>query len=123
MRPTQPCEKRTSLAISPVDSDMPPAKRSAPAYPRVDRILEDMDPDVAPIARLLRHRMRREATELRETVKWEMPCNSGRENVCYIAAHSAHVNLGFYRGAEQADPGHLLEGNGKGLGHVKIRSF
>lgn len=42
--------------------------------------------------------------------------------ICYIAPFKAHVNLGFFRGAELPDPDGLLEGTGKLLRHVKIRS-
>ena len=34
-----------------------------------------------------------------------------------------YINLGFYQGAVLADPERLLEGTGKGLRHVKIRSL
>src|SRR4029078_9428101 len=37
----------------------------------------------------------------------------------YVNAFTAHVNVGFFRGAELADPGHLLEGTGKFMRHVK----
>src|SRR6476660_7630981 len=39
----------------------------------------------------------------------------------YVNAFSAHVNVGFFRGAEIADPEHLLEGTGKFMRHVKLR--
>src|SRR5262249_9517111 len=39
----------------------------------------------------------------------------------YVNAFTAHVNVGFFRGAEIADPDHLLEGNGKFMRHVKLR--
>ena len=39
----------------------------------------------------------------------------------YVNAFTAHVNVGFFRGAELADPGHLLEGTGKYMRHVKLR--
>jgi hypothetical protein len=45
------------------------------------------------------------------------------EGYVYIAPHRAHVNLGFYRGAALPDPEDLLEGTGKALRHVKIRSL
>lgn len=32
-----------------------------------------------------------------------------------------HVNVGFFRGAEIADPGRLLDGTGKFMRHVKLR--
>jgi hypothetical protein len=39
----------------------------------------------------------------------------------YVNAFTAHVNVGFFRGAELADPDHLLEGSGKFMRHVKLR--
>jgi hypothetical protein len=39
----------------------------------------------------------------------------------YANAFKAHVNVGFFRGAELADPDGLLEGTGKFMRHVKIR--
>lgn len=39
----------------------------------------------------------------------------------YVNAFKAHVNVGFFRGAEIADPAGLLEGTGKFMRHVKLR--
>jgi hypothetical protein len=39
----------------------------------------------------------------------------------YVNAFKAHVNVGFFRGAELADPAGLLEGSGKFMRHVKLR--
>ena len=39
----------------------------------------------------------------------------------YVNAFKAHVNVGFFRGAEIADPEQLLEGTGKFMRHVKLR--
>lgn len=39
----------------------------------------------------------------------------------YVNAFRAHVNVGFFRGAEIADPKGLLEGAGKYMRHVKLR--
>jgi len=39
----------------------------------------------------------------------------------YVNAFRAHVNVGFFRGAEIADPERLLEGTGKVMRHVKLR--
>ena len=38
----------------------------------------------------------------------------------YVNAFKAHVNVGFFRGAEIADPKNLLEGTGKFMRHVKL---
>jgi hypothetical protein len=39
----------------------------------------------------------------------------------YVNAFTAHVNVGFFRGADIADPDGLLEGTGKFMRHVKLR--
>ena len=39
----------------------------------------------------------------------------------YVNAFTAHVNVGFFRGAEIADPDGLLEGTGKFMRHVKLK--
>jgi hypothetical protein len=39
----------------------------------------------------------------------------------YVNAFKAHVNVGFFLGAEIADPEGLLEGDGKFMRHVKLR--
>ena len=38
----------------------------------------------------------------------------------YVDAFSAHVNVGFFRGAELPDPRGLLQGTGKLMRHVKL---
>ena len=39
----------------------------------------------------------------------------------YVNAFTAHVNVGFFQGAELSDPNSLLEGTGKFMRHVKLR--
>ena len=41
----------------------------------------------------------------------------GDVNVC-----NSHVNVGFFHGAALPDPAHLLQGTGKFMRHVKLRS-
>jgi hypothetical protein len=54
--------------------------------------------------------------------------HDGHPTVCvgdaafaYVNAFKAHVNVGFFHGAELADPDALLEGTGKFMRHVKLR--
>lgn len=53
--------------------------------------------------------------------------HDGRPTACvgdaafvYVDAFRAHVNVGFFRGAELMDPDTLLLGTGKYLRHVKL---
>ena len=66
--------------------------------------------------------MRQCGTDVRELM------HDGCPTVCvedaafaYVNVFTAHVNVGFFRGAELADPEHLLEGAGKFMRHVKLR--
>jgi len=45
---------------------------------------------------------------------------TGDAAFAYVNAFAAHVNVGFFRGAELADPTGLLEGTGKFMRHVKL---
>jgi hypothetical protein len=44
------------------------------------------------------------------------------DRILYISAHKGYANLGFFYGTHLADPSHLLEGSGKRMRHVKIRT-
>ena len=39
----------------------------------------------------------------------------------YVNAFKSHVNVGFFRGAEIADPERLLDGTGKFMRHVRLK--
>ena len=45
------------------------------------------------------------------------------EHFCYIGTQSNRVNLGFFYGADLSDQEGLLEGTGKNLRHVKVKSM
>ncbi len=45
------------------------------------------------------------------------------EAYCYIMPKESYVNLGFYYGVSLADPAELIEGTGKNLRHVKVRTM
>jgi hypothetical protein len=40
----------------------------------------------------------------------------------YAMPHAAHVNLGFFQGVHLPDPDDLLEGTGKVLRHLKLKT-
>jgi hypothetical protein len=44
------------------------------------------------------------------------------EHYAYIGVQGMHVNLGFYHGTSLPDPAGILEGTGKELRHLKLRS-
>jgi len=93
-------------------------------------LLADVDPELAAIARRLRTMIRAVDAGTVETVRlgdhaatYGVGPRKMSDGYAYIMPMRGYVNLGFYQGAELKDPERLLEGTGKGLRHVKIRSL
>ncbi len=78
-----------------------------------------------PLGELARHWfavMRRCGPDIRELLHDKHPTACvGEAAFCYVNVFTAHVNVGFFLGAELADPDGLLEGEGKFMRHVKLR--
>lgn len=53
---------------------------------------------------------------------WHVPIFESSGPICYYMAGMNHITLGFIRGTSLPDPEGLLEGTGKNLRHVKIKS-
>ncbi len=95
--------------------------RAKPAS-KVDTYVKKLPADARAVVEALRRLIFAVAPHAHEDLKWGQPWYAGNKGVCYIAAFKDHVNLGFARGAELLDPKDRLEGTGKGMRHVKIRS-
>ncbi len=66
--------------------------------------------------------MRRRGADVRELLHDGHPTACvGDAAFAYVNAFRAHVNVGFFRGAELADPEGLLVGTGRFMRHVKLR--
>ena len=99
-----------------------------------------LDPDIAaflaidlrpvgPLAMALRAVVLEEAPELSERIfrnhasaLWFVVGPRMDEMALYVAMASRHVNLGFCRGAALPDPDGVLEGSGRLMRHIKIRT-
>ena len=59
-----------------------------------------------------------------ENLKWGRPCFSTDNGLfCYLHATQKHATLGFQNGASLSDPKNQLEGDGKNMRHIKLRSL
>ena len=90
--------------------------------PAVEAWMHDHAGELGAIARRWFDVMRACGDDVRELL------HDGHPTACvgdaafgYVNAFRAHVNVGFFRGAEIADPARLLEGTGKFMRHVKLR--
>src|SRR6185295_16232335 len=95
-----------------------------------DELLARVEPDLAAIARRLRAIIRAVDARAVETVRlgdnaatYGVGPRKMSDGYAYIMPMRGYINLGFYQGALLADREQLLEGTGKGLRHVKIRSL
>ena len=64
-----------------------------------------------------------EAPELRLEKHWGHEWFVGTDIVVAVGAFAQHVGVEFWRGSTIPDPDHLLEGTGKNLRHVKVRTL
>jgi hypothetical protein len=53
---------------------------------------------------------------------WKIPSFDSNGPLCCFMVGKEHVTFAFMRGAALSDPEKLLEGTGKGVRHVKLRS-
>lgn len=90
--------------------------------PAIDDWMERQAHDLRPLAEQWFQVMRKCGADVREVLHDGHPtaCVDGA-GFAYVNAFTAHVNVGFFRGAEIADPGGLLEGTGRFMRHVKLR--
>ncbi len=90
--------------------------------PRIDAWMHEHAGELGAIAQRWFEVMRGCGDDVRELL------HDGHPTACvgdaafgYVNAFRAHVNVGFFRGAEIADPERLLEGTGRFMRHVKLR--
>jgi hypothetical protein len=57
---------------------------------------------------------------LEAKLKWGNLTYQHEHTVCALVTHRDHVNLQLWNGASLRDPKGLLEGEGKGMRHVKL---
>jgi hypothetical protein len=94
----------------------------------VDRLLGEHTPELQAIERALRSTIRAAFPDAIEQVDFANKLIAfGRSMkirglLFAIIAHKAHVNLQLADGADLADPTGIIEGTGKRIRHVKIRS-
>lgn len=85
---------------------------SAQIARRLREIIFDVDPDSVEVIYLGY-----------DSASYGIGPKKNSEAYCYIMPQKDRVNLGFYYGVALSDPEEMLEGTGKMLRHVKIRTL
>ncbi|MGH9220267.1 MAG: DUF1801 domain-containing protein [Vicinamibacterales bacterium] len=90
--------------------------------PSIEAWWREQPDELAAIAQHWFEVMRACGDDVRELLHDDQPTACvGDAAFAYVDAFTAHVNVGFFLGAEIADPKGLLEGTGKFMRHVKLR--
>jgi len=92
-------------------------------------VIKTFDPDIQAIAKALRSMIAsihgdfvEVAWPRQKIASFGIGPRKMSEHYAYIAPQRNYVNLGFYHGAVLPDPDELLEGAGKRLRHLKVKS-
>lgn len=90
--------------------------------PAIDRWMREHSDELGAIACHWFNVMRKCGSDVQELLHDGCPTACVQDAAfAYVNAFKAHVNIGFFRGAEIADPEGLLEGTGKFMRHVKLK--
>jgi hypothetical protein len=95
----------------------------------VEKLIAEHPPEIRAIEVLVRERLLATRPDLTEYVDWGnhlLGYSVGpkmADLVFAIIAHKAHVNLQLADGVDLPDPDGIVEGTGKRIRHVKLRSL
>ena len=79
--------------------------------------------ELGPVLRKLREAILDLPAHLEERIKWSAPCYGiDNANAFNLDWHANHATLQLWVGAYLPDPAGIVEGTGKNLRHVKIKS-
>ncbi len=86
----------------------------------VDEYVADLQAWQAEIVSALRKLIHEAAPNATEAIKWSQPVFEDNGPFAFIRPASKHVTIGFWRGAEMADPNGVFEGEGDRMKHIKL---
>ena len=89
-----------------------------------EKWLEGVRDNHVELARLLRSLVVEAEPDIEESLKWGSPSfvKDGGLRM-YIADQQNYMHLGFYNGAKLTNGDGLVEGTGKNLRHIKVRTI
>lgn len=90
---------------------------------KADAFFDELNEPIAALARELRDIIRKAIPDADESIKWGIPVYEANGLTCALRPSGDYVALQFYAsGITLDDPDGLLEGTGKKMRHVKIRT-
>ena len=101
-----------------------PGKDSHSKKAKKSPYVRDDNPALRKVVRTLRNFVKAAVPGTKETVNsWGIPTFERKDPFCFYMMGKNHVTFGFHYGTSLKDPEGLLEGTGKNLRHVKLRTM
>jgi hypothetical protein len=91
--------------------------------PQIDKYISDAPDDQRKIMERLRQMIHEEVPEVSESIKWSRPVFSTSHDFAYFKTAKSYLTLGFFHFDKITQSIDLLEGTGKDMRHIKIKSF
>ena len=89
----------------------------------IDSYVDTKPAELRDVAEQLRKLMKKTVKSAKESVNsWKIPTYESNGPMCFFMVEKYHVTFGFLRGTSLPDPAGLLEGTGKNVRHVKLRT-
>ncbi|GAA4317501.1 DUF1801 domain-containing protein [Flaviaesturariibacter amylovorans] len=91
--------------------------------PEVSRYISEASEAQRPILEAVRRIVHNSVPGVQEDYKWSRPVFRAAQDFAYLKTAKAYVTLGFYDALRLRDPQSRLEGTGKGMRHIKLRTL
>ena len=89
----------------------------------IDLYVDAKPGELRDVTEKLRKLVKKTVKGTKESVNsWKIPTFESNGPMCFFMVGKYHVTFGFLRGTSLPDPAGLLEGTGKILRHVKLRT-
>lgn len=127
-KPTAKTKKRSGLKNK--SSRKPATKRKsgravlgAGAAKAIDAYVAQRNPALKGVVADVRRLVKKTVPASAEAINpWGIPVFELNGTLCFLMVAKQHVSLGFSQGTSLPDPAKLLEGTGKNVRHVKLRT-
>jgi len=89
----------------------------------IDAYVQQRNPGLKEVVVAVRRLVKKTVPAAAEAVNpWGVPVFEVNGTLCFLMVGKQHVSLGFAQGTSLPDPAGLLEGTGKNIRHVKLKT-
>lgn len=89
----------------------------------VTAFIDQAKPEQKQILEKLRKLIHESVEDVEEEFKWSRPVFKSNKDFAYFKTAKAYVTLGFFNFEKLNDQGNRLEGTGKNMRHIKLKSL